>query len=155
MHYVIVAQEQLAKIASDLNMRTDKNILYIASQLQTYLTYPLSNETIALLADTLQNLEQHMMSYQERGTTTSHMKVKKSGNFYIPTEGQDIEAPNYNVPILNSRASMRDASDPFLHMQESNMYPSNRGSSNIFMLAFISFFFETLFLILSFFLYRS
>lgn len=168
VNHFIRAQNLILRISSQPIYLEDPNIVEKMMQLQQFLTLPASVETITLLSSHIEQIKTLIQNKQwnspksleniEEGRTSSYTKVKKSGNAYIPQENevQDIEVPQYN-PIPIRRNSLRQEPD-YIFKDQVIRVPvssSNRGSSHIFMFAFLTFFFETLFLILSLFLYQS
>lgn len=144
---------------------TDEQLIQRLLQLQDSLTLPITENSVKFLKEKILNLKrcmeekstQNQPIVENEGNSVHYTKVKKANGAYIPTEDiNDIEVPNYN-PIWVPKTSLREFPDYVQKDQlinVANVSPSNMGGSHIFMLALLSFIFETLFLILAFFLYR-
>lgn len=156
------AEQLLVSIMNNKALLDNIEVVHQAKRLQDCLMLPPTVQNLVALEQVIQNLKQAIETkpheIESDGESMGYTKVKKSGNGYVPIEenSTNIEVPNYH-PIAIERASLRQDPDYIFHdkvIRVSSVIPANRGSSNVLMLAFLSFFFESLFLILSFLLYK-
>lgn len=170
LNYYVVAQNLILKISNQPELLVDQNVQEKMIQLRECLTLPVTKESIQFLKRKIDNLEKYINTLkpvenhtaEEEGRQSGYTKVKKSGNVFIPveedSEKKDIEVPNYDVPIqLPKRSSLRETPDYIFHDKPVRISPItnyNRGSSHVFMLAFLTFLFESIFLVLAFLLYQ-
>ncbi len=167
--YCVIAQNLILEIKNS-SLLENQEVKQELSQLKVCFEMPIQKENIQFFEKRITSLKQYIdtmkleeIHIEEEGRQTGYTKVKKSGNVFIPveedSEKKDIEVPNYDNPILEThkRSSLRDYPN-YLHGDRSiPVFPatnSNRGSSHILMLAFLTFLFESIFLVLAFFLYR-
>lgn len=164
LNYYVVAQNLILEISNHPQLLEDSNIKQRMMQLQECFTLPVTEGSVQFLARTISHLQQYIDKDknidENEGSQVGYTKVKKSGYAFIPVEenSKDIEVPNYNVPIPNKRSSLRQEPDYIFHDQPVRVSPIlndyNRGSSHVLMLALLTFIFETIFLVLAFFLYH-
>lgn len=167
VNFCVLAQKLIAEINLDPKLKDNQTVKQIQAQLERCLSLPITNESLNFFAKQIDKLQSYRNQKSEilnpiepvgEEKESGYVMVKKSGRAYIPieAEAQEIEKPNYDVPIAPSRRSLREMPD-FIVKDKPIRIPvtnSNRGSSHIWMLAFLTFFFESLFLLISFFLYR-
>ena len=159
---IMYAQALLLGVAQDQGLLQDSEIIEAAIKLQDCLMLPATIQNLMTLEASIQKLrkviEEQKQEMEQEGVSSNYTKVKKSGNAYIPVEDpKDIEVPIYQ-PLESKRNSLRQVPD-YIYGDKVipvyNVTPANRGSSHVLMLAFLSFFFESLFLVLSFLLYKG
>lgn len=170
VNYYIIAQNLILEISKNSSLLEDQEVQQKLLQLQECFNLPIRKESIQFFERRITNLKQSIdtmkleeIHIEEEGRQTGYTKVKKSGNAFIPveeaSEKKDIEVPNYDNPILipHKRSSLRQEPDYIFHDKPVRISPItnyNRGSSHVLMLAFLTFLFESIFLVLAFFLYR-
>ena len=168
--YCVIAQNLILEISKNSNLSENQEVKQKLSQLKAYFDLPIQKESIWFFIEIIKSLKQYIDTIKpvednliEEGRQTGYTKVKKSGNAFIPveedSEKKDIEVPNYDNPILEThkRSSLRDYPNYVYRDGSIPVFPAtnfNRGSSHILMLAFLTFLFESIFLVLAFFLYR-
>ena len=162
LNYFIIAQNLVEQLKNSPAIWQDSLFLQSVGELQQLLKLDATPQTLSLLSNHIVKLQEWIPKNQQaenevEGRTSSYVKVKKSGNAYYPEEqAQDIEVPEF-TPIPIHRNSLRHDPD-YIFKDQAIRVPvssSNRGSSHILMFAFLTFFFETLFLLLSFVLYQG
>ncbi len=159
---MIYAEQLLVCVMNDKTLLENLEVTREAKKLQDCLMLPKSIENLLTLEQVIQTLKQAVESFhktQSDGEAVGYMKVKKSGNGFVSVdeEPKDIEVPNYH-PFDVQKSSLRQTPDYIFHdkvIRVSGVTPANRGSSHVLMLAFLSFFFESIFLVLSFLLYKG
>ncbi len=167
LNYYITAHNLILEISKNTQLLEDQNMQQLIAQLQECFYLPVTKESIQFFARKITNLVQYMDKEKssienniDDGKNTGYTKVKKSGNAFVPVEetSKDIEVPNYNPLILKNRNSLRQIPDYITDNKVIRVSPVpndyNRGSSHVLMLAFLTFFMESLFLLLAFFLYH-
>lgn len=160
---IMYAQTLLVGVSKDQSLIQNSEIIESASKLQECLMLPATIQNLMILEHSIQKLrqiiERQKQEMEREGVSSNYTKVKKSGNAYIPVEEEhkNIEVPIYQ-PMEQRRDSLRQVPD-YIYGDKVipvyNITPANRGSSHVLMLAFLSFFFESLFLVLSFLLYKG
>lgn len=162
LNYFVIAQNLVEQLRNNPTIWQNPLFLKNVEELQELLKLDVNPQTLLLLSNHIKRLQEWVQKEQQveneiEGRTSSYVKVKKSGNAYYPEEKvQDIEVPEF-TPIPIHRNSLRRDPD-YIFKDQAIRVPvssSNRGSSHILMFAFLTFFFETLFLLLSFVLYQG
>ncbi len=166
-NYYLEVHNLMLELSNHPPLLQDSNLQQRLTQLQACLNLPITEGSIHFLAHTISNLKQCMEKESNENKIevdewkeSGYTKVKKSGNAFIPVEekSKEIEVPNYSIPIVNTRKSLRQEPDYIFHDKPVRLSPLsnyyNRGSSHVFMLAFLTFLFESIFLVLAFFLYQ-
>lgn len=167
--FCMLAQQLIAEI-NHLNPdpKEDSIIRQLRAQLERCLSLPATPESLHFFERQIDKLNSYkkiqsgLLNGEESASEkkeSGYVMVKKSGQAFIPVkdEPQEIEKPNYDVPIRPSRESLREIPDFMFKDKPIRITPVtnyNRGSSHVWMLAFLTFLFETLFLLLSFSLYN-
>ncbi len=170
VNYYMIAQKLIIEISKNSSLLENQEVQQKVLQLQECFNLPIREESLHFFERRIKSLKQSIDTIKpvednliEEGRQTGYTKVKKSGNAFIPVEGdsekKDIEVPNYSVPVpsTHKRSSLRQEPDYIFHdkpVRISQITNYNRGSSHVFMLAFLTFLFESLFLVLAFFLYQ-
>ena len=172
VNYYMISQNLMIEISKNSSLLEDQEVQQKILQLQECFNLPIREESLRFFERRITSLKQYIGAIkpveenhivEEEGRQTGYTKVKKSGNAFIPveedSEKKDIEVPNYAVPVpsTHKRSSLRQEPDYIFHDKPVRISPItnyNRGSSHVFMLAFLTFLFESIFLVFAFFLYQ-
>lgn len=171
VNYYMISQNLMIEISKNSSLLENQEVQQKILQLQECFNLPIREESLRFFERRITSLKQYIAAIksveenhivEEEGRQSGYTKVRKSGNAFIPveedSEKKDIEVPNYVVPVPSTyNSSLRDYPDYVLNNKNVTFFPvtnSNRGSSHVFMLAFLTFLFESIFLVLAFFLYQ-
>lgn len=158
---------QTRNLLQTIKDEQDQTLEHMALQLKECFDLPITENSVRFFAHKIENMEQYLNAKRlstewnnqkaTEGIGSGYTKVKKAGIAYLPVE--DIEVPQFDmVPIDNPSIKGKEFPN-YIFSNKKNMpigttSASNRGSSHVWMLALLTFLFETLFLVVSFFLYR-
>lgn len=160
----LLAQQLIIEINLNPNLKNDQTVNQIQAQLKRCLSLPVTNESLEFFERQMNRLRMYKEEQTSNTVETAgeerefgYVMVKKSGRAYIPVEEEAIEVPNYDVPVRKTNGPLKEMPDFIFKDKTIPVVPvtsANRGSSHVWMLAFLTFLFESLFLLGSFFLYK-